>query len=203
MSIYSNHDAKTELAISRLGLAPSSVNLKRYSTSTIKLITNGQYQLALDQLKDCSADVDVRNIKAVLLMRLGRPNEAVNLLRPIVFDPTSLMVKPGVPEIVILNFATSLLLAGHVSGCLDVLSSIQDNSIKGVRRLQACVRKWEKSLSFWSWIDWKVCGIEHISGDFPLDHLPGVFDWEFESENRLSLAQPVETASTSSHNLAV
>jgi hypothetical protein len=160
-------------------LGPEKSNHHRGDLSRIvRHISEGQYQLALDQLRGPTVGLETGNLKAVLLMRLGRCQEAVHLLRPLVFDTNNLTLKSGIPDHVVLNFATSLLLSGNVSGCREMLASIKDPSHEGVQLIRGRIQLWEKSLSLLKWLDLKIFGIEHVSGPFPIDFVPGVFDWE-------------------------
>ncbi len=81
----------------------------------------------------------------------------------------------------LLNFATALLFSGNVGGCREALASIQDPSQERVQQIRDSIQRWEKSLSLLKWLDWKICGIEHVSGQFPADFVPGVFDWEAQA----------------------
>ncbi len=204
MSIYTNNDrAQTLDSINQVGLPQQSASPNWNAAKVVKLISEGEYQTAFNQLKGHSSGLEVTNIKAVLLMRLGRPSEAVSLLRPLVLDPNMLSVKPGVPDNVAINFATALLMTGHVGGCLDILASVADQSSEPVKRVRSCVRDWEKTLGWMSWFDWKICGIEHVSHDLTLSQVPGVFDWELEPVTSMPAGPANTRTATSVHDLAV
>ena len=204
MSIYTNNDRSQTLdSINQFGTPQISANPNWNVAKIVKLISEGEYQTAFNQLKSHSAGLDATNIQAVLLMRLGRPNEAVSLLRPLVFDSNNLSLKTGVSDNVAINFATALLMTGHVGGCLEILNSIPDQSSGKVKSVRRSILDWEKSLSWLSWLDWKICGIEHCSGDLTLSHMPGVFDWELEPVTNIPTGPANAKTTMPVHDLAV
>jgi hypothetical protein len=143
------------------------------------------------------------NIKAVLLMRLGRPNEAISLLRPLIFDLSLLSLKPGIPNNVVINFATALLMTGHVGGCLEIIDGLPDQKNDKIKRIRKSIRDWEKTLSWMSWFDWKLCSIEHCSDNLTISHLPGVLDWEDETMTHMPAGPANTRTATPVHDLAV
>lgn len=186
MSIYSYDRNKSDISLQFLNQIEATGGLTG-SRSGIpqakKLIAVQNYQAALDALPEHSSDREIGNIKAVLLMRLGRFDQALNLLRRIVMDSVTMLPKPDVPERIQLNFATALLMTGHIAGCIGVIQTIADAENEQAVELRVDIRKWEKSLSVLAWLDWKACGIEHIKGQFPttLSQL-GRFDWEADGD---------------------
>lgn len=114
MTIYATNDHLPTLdTINQLGLPPNSANPNWNPAKIINLISEGKYETAFNQLKGLSTGLELANIKAVLLMRLGRPNEALSLLRPLVLDSNLLSLKPGIPDNVAINFATALFMTGY------------------------------------------------------------------------------------------
>ena len=204
MSIYSYDDKSESLnTINQIGLTQTHTISNPEISKAIEFISTGNYQAAYDHLKSRSADPEVINIKAVLLMRLGKPNQAVSILRSMVLDPTTLLLRPGVPDHIKLNFATALLMDGEVAGCDEILRTIQDKSNEQLIQLRADIRRWEKSLTILRWIDWKACGIAHGSDGLSMDHLPGKFDWELDSERDVQTRKSSIQSTTPSHKLAV
>ncbi len=64
-------------------LGPEKSNHRQGDLSRlVRHISEGQYQLALDQLRGPTAGLETGNLKAVLLMRLGRCQDAVQSTPP-------------------------------------------------------------------------------------------------------------------------
>lgn len=149
------------------------------SHSRLQQLTDmGEYQKALELLKDRSCDNAMLNAKAVLLMRTGKPGDAAILLRPHVWDPGTFTLIADVPDFIRLNFATALLMTGRVAGAIEVIRSIQGSGNEQAMTLLNAIRVWEKSLSIFGWLDWKICGIEHVKKGIPVGSDPGRFGWE-------------------------
>jgi hypothetical protein len=71
------------------------------------------------------------------------------------------------------NYATALLLAGEIRGCLGVLAGINDDQNPSVVRLRVAVKNWKRSLGFVTRLRW-VFG-ETIDDPVPFDGVPGEF----------------------------
>ena len=70
----------------------------------------------------------VRNARGVCLLRLGRPGEAVETLRDLVFDHTGFAIRPDADPVFQANYATALLLDGNAEGFWSVLGGIGDRT---------------------------------------------------------------------------
>lgn len=92
-----------------------------------------------------------------------------------------------------LNFAMALLLAGHPSGCQDILAEINDEQHPTVIALRA-IKRWVSDLSFWQRVNWWTGKIEPSICHPTIDFLPGDLGLDVE------LAPPTPIASTSSHH---
>ena len=113
----------------------------------------------------------MENARAVCLLRMQEPGHAVQTLRGINLMRESVCTRRDVPVQFKTNFATALLLSGNVSGCLSVLSEIEDDSHPRVGQLRAAIHRWEASLSFWQRLLWRL-GAEP-SCPVTIDFLPG------------------------------
>lgn len=179
MAIYDYDNSRAERLGSFSYLTSTSRSKGSVSNSRLThLIEKGEYEKALDLLRSCDLQDDLLNTKAVLLMRTGKAEAAVSLLRPVVWDSKTFLLKPDAPIHMKLNFATALLLTGHVAGCIDIIRTVNEPDNEQVKDLWTEIRAWEKSLSVFCWLDWKACGIEHIKGEFPVSHFMGRFGWE-------------------------
>jgi hypothetical protein len=112
----------------------------------------------------------VANARAVCLLRLGRPKEALELLRPLVVS--SVALRTDAPLTLKIIFATALLLDGNISACESTLGDIRDEANPDVQQLRAALAKWRGGLSLWQRV-WFLTGGEAptpVKLDFP----PGV-----------------------------
>ncbi len=119
------------------------------------------------------------NIRAVLLMRTGHEVQAANVLRPRVFDTKTGVVRSDASELTIGNLATALFLCGKVAGAKQLLKKIPETA-PVAQRLQQAIATWEKRLSWWQWLDWKINGVEH-GEEFEMCE-PGAFEWDRRNE---------------------
>ena len=141
-----------------------------------------RYEKALKLATSAGHIPDVRNAKGVCLLRLGRFEEAVAVYRELVVNPGTTSMRPGVPTVYKTNFATALLLAGNVSGCQQTLDEMAEEQHPTVQRLRTAIQRWQKSLSLWQKINWRVGGIEPGNRPATIDFTPG----ELVSESGLT-----------------
>ncbi len=141
-------------------------------------VDNGNYQKALDLLRSAGREPRTQNAVGVCLMRLGHTEEAVRVFRDLVLGPGGFGVKPEIPLIPRVNFATSLLLAGQPAGCLDALAGIGEDTHPSVKRLRAVIKEWERSLSFWQRLNWRFGRIEPRNAPVTFESPPGEFEVE-------------------------
>jgi predicted Zn-dependent protease len=135
-----------------------------------KLLQAGQPKQALDLLarsKDHSPWST--NAAGVCLLRLGQADRAVELYRNLVLS--GLFLRPDVPTAWKVNFATALLMADNLAGCVRVLAEIQEEDHPGVQRLRAALQSWHDRLSVWEKIRWLLGG--QPARRVELDFLPG------------------------------
>lgn len=96
------------------------------------------------------------NAIGVCLMRLGKAREAVDVYQGMVMKPGCTWMRPEVPKLYKLNFATALLLKGTPAGCLGTLSE---------RSQLSFLRRW----------DWRLSHVEPPNCQIELDFPPGEF----------------------------
>ena len=114
-----------------------------------------------------------QNARAVRLLREGRVEEAVSILRTIVLKGGCTWMRPEVPNVFKRNYATALLMSGNPSGCVEVLGEMRDESNPRVQQLRAAIRRWEKTLSLLQWLDWRTGWINPNGRPVTLDFEPG------------------------------
>ncbi len=114
-----------------------------------------------------------QNIRGVQFMREGKLDEAISVLRSLVMPPGCTWTRPEAPNVFKRNFATALLLAGHPSGCLELLAEMKDEQHPRVQQIRAAIKRWEKTLSFFQWLNWRTGWIEPENRPVLLDFIPG------------------------------
>ncbi len=135
------------------------------------LLIEGKPQEALTVLSPHlqSGSKMIVNAQAVCLMRLGRHDEAVKLLRELVYRGSSLAMASDLPTIIKTNFATALLLTHNVEGAQAVLRELSSSEDDATAELNMAVSEWKKSLTFFQRMQclWSTPG-KPVSIDFPL-----------------------------------
>ena len=115
------------------------------------MLDRGQFQAALDFLESCGQSSRmVQNAKGVCMMRLGRHEPAVKTFRDLVFPNGSFAISDDTPTVFRSNYATSLMLGGHVATGLEILGHIPDRQHPAVVQLKDAVRNWKRSLSWFA-----------------------------------------------------
>ena len=136
----------------------------------------GNYEAAANLLRGAGKEPSLRNALAVCLMRIGRLEEAIVVLRGIVLEPAGAWIRTDVPLIYQTNFATALLLGGQPNGCVELLGQITEQEHPAVKRLHEAVARWERTLSWWDYLNWKVGRINPRRVAVQLDFAPGDFE---------------------------
>lgn len=138
-----------------------------------RLLAVGQNGDALEIIRSSRIDApDARNAAGVVLMRLGRATEAIDVFRKLTTNDTGLFLKKDTPTIYGVNYATALILDGNVNGAIVVLNEIKDAGHPGVVRLRSAITRWRKSLPWLQrlWMDLSGC---RAKAPVTLDGLPG------------------------------
>jgi hypothetical protein len=190
-NLHNRPDAKANGA-GPTALSPIDIMLRRAMRHAVA----GEYQKTLDLLRSDGRNARVRNTRAVCLMRLGRHEEAIRVLRELVMTPGSTWMRAEAPTVHKINFATALLLGGHPNGCLDMLAEIKEPKHPSIVRLQAAVGRWVSSLSLWQKLNWWVYGIVPAKRPVTIDFLPGEFDVELSPAGPPNAGSPAPDMQT-------
>lgn len=133
------------------------------------------YEKAVDLLRSAGGAPEVRNAMGVCLLRLGRHEHAINTLRELVLAPGCTWMRSDRPAQYKVNFATALLLGGHPAGCVEVLGEIHNEALPAVKQLREAINRWQKTLTFWQRLNWKLGQVEPPNPVVSVDFEPGVF----------------------------
>jgi hypothetical protein len=98
----------------------------------------------------------VKNALGVCLLRLGEAERAARVLRELVTAHGSITLRQDAPNVFKANFAAALLAGKNISGCLSVLSEVNDEANPTVQQIRDLVRRWQDSLSPWQRFQWRV-----------------------------------------------
>ena len=89
----------------------------------------------------------MENARGVCLMRLGKTEEAISVLREVVFQGFICMPS-DTPVPYQANFATAMLLANHKDGAFSILNKLDEKKYPQIMKLKDAIRQWVKSLNF-------------------------------------------------------
>lgn len=89
----------------------------------------------------------MENARGVCLMRLGKIEEAVSVLRDAAFQGYICMPS-DTPVLYQINFATAMLLSKHNDSAFDILNKLDEKIHPEILKLKEAIRRWVKSLNF-------------------------------------------------------
>jgi hypothetical protein len=136
----------------------------------------GLHEKALSLLDAECSTPQVRNVRGVCLLRLGRYEKALQLFRSLVLEGSGDRVRSDLPTVYLTNLATALLLTGHPSSCLALLDEIDKESHPTVIRLRKEIHQWQATLTFAERLNWWFGRLEPPHCPIVIHFLPGDFD---------------------------
>ncbi|WDQ14610.1 tetratricopeptide repeat protein [Rhodopirellula sp. P2] len=142
------------------------------------LLSRRDYEGVVRRLHSAGRSPAIRNTLGVCLLRLGRTEEALSVFRQFVLSSNGVLERSEISSVCKRNFATALLLNGLVGGALDALNQSGEPDHPRTIGLRNCLRDWERSLSWWRWLDWKINRIVAKDCHVPLTFEPGEFEFE-------------------------
>lgn len=131
---------------------PLDPKLQRVKEAAAK----GDYQQALELLPADSQVPEIRNCRAVCLIRLNRFEDAFSVLRRLVVNEGTQGVRPEVPDHIKISFATALFYGGLPPGGLEVLAETRREDDPEVKQLRQATAHWVAGMSLLSRFDWKL-----------------------------------------------
>lgn len=138
-----------------------------------KLLDAGKPKEAVELIRRFgTGSSELSNAFGVSLMRSGEIAKAIEVYRNLVINESGVCLKRDAPTLFKTNFATALLLAKNISGCLSVLQEINDERDAGVTRLRAAITRWKQSLTWRQRLWFKLYG-DASDKAVPLDFQPG------------------------------
>jgi hypothetical protein len=137
-----------------------------------ELLAHDQPGEALNFITHSGNDsAEMENARGVCLLRLGRLDEAIAVLRDIVCEGL-VGVPHHAPALFRANFAVALLRANRdKGGALEISDWLDGNEHPEAAKLKAAVRQWKKSLGFLGRLRCRL-GL-YPAKPVPLDERPG------------------------------
>ncbi len=112
-----------------------------------ELLEQGRPQDALKFIDHLGRkDREMENARGVCLMRLGKVEEAVSVLRDVAFGGFVCMPADS-PALYQVNFATAMLLANQKDAAIPVLDKLKARKCPEAAKVGEAVQRWYKSLN--------------------------------------------------------
>ena len=89
----------------------------------------------------------MENARGVCLMRLGKFEEAISVLREVAFQGYICMPS-DTPVLYQMNFAIAMLVSNHKEGAFPILNKLDEKVLPQIAKLEDAIRRWVKSLNF-------------------------------------------------------
>jgi len=124
-----------------------------------QLMFEGEYARALAALPEVHRDLEIRNVAAVCMIRLGRFKDAIDLLRTVTVNSNINRMRDDVPPHIRINFAIALFYGGQPAGGLEALYEVGRDDDPSVIMLREHARRWVAGMSFLRRLDWRFNGI--------------------------------------------
>lgn len=136
-----------------------------------QLLDQNHPQEALNLINHVNPDsAPMKNAQGVCLLRLGRIEDAISVLREIAFRG-HVCIPPDTPVVYQTNFATAMLMANHKEGVIDVIERLDEDRHPAVARIKAAMKKWARGLNPLQRMLYKA-GI-YPRRPIPIDFAPG------------------------------
>lgn len=156
----------------------------------IESIQNQKYADACAALRALSPSPMVSETLSVCLMRSGRTEEALVILRSLALSPGTTTLRKTASDLTRLNFAMALTMKGLPSGGVEILSELRDRDSVPAVRLRGAISNWMDGLSFWRRLDWRLNRIDPPNTVVPLDFEPGVLPLTIEAGEMITDGPP-------------
>lgn len=110
-----------------------------------ELLNQGRPQDALKFIEHLDQKTPVmENARAVCLLRLGHIEQAVNVLREVVFQGNICMPSDA-PVLYQLNFATAMLMCNYKSAAMSILDTLDPKGHPEAARVKEAIDRWVQS----------------------------------------------------------
>jgi hypothetical protein len=142
------------------------------------LIDGGQYQRALDLLPTSQCTDDIRNTRAVCLMRMGQFESAVQVFRLFALTGYSQTIKKDLPEYIKVNYSAALFFGGQPSGGWAALQEVRSDNDPQAEIIRRACQRWVAEMGFFRRLDWRINRIAPATLPTVPQEPIGRFSWE-------------------------
>lgn len=161
----------TSFAPHNIQRPPQSAPADKRLRQIYDLLNCGKTEEALTLAsKRGAAGIPIQNARAVCLMRLGDPEQAVRILRSLTVTG-GVNLRSDAPLECQINFATALAMSGNPLGAVRILDAINADDDPRIVRLRNAIADWKSLLSLWERIQW-IGGVA-LNRPVPLAYEPG------------------------------
>lgn len=98
------------------------------------------------------------NAAGVCQLRLGNALRAVAVFRNLALGPGGLVLSPEAPTVFKTNYATALLAADNIPGCLSILGDLRNEKHPAIQKLHDAIGRWAGKLTLWQKLQWYAGG---------------------------------------------
>ena len=128
------------------------LNVKTKSPTAIdhvrELLNQGRPQDALMFIEHLGQKTPVmENARGVCLIRLGKFEQAISVLREVAFQGYICMPS-DTPVLYQMNFAIAMLVSNRKDGAFSILNKLDEKEHPQIAKLKDAIRRWVKSLNF-------------------------------------------------------
>lgn len=115
--------------------------------SVHSLLRSGQPEQALGQVERCGQSGEwVKNARGVCLMRMGKVDGAVEVLRDLTFRGL-ICIPSDTPALYKANYATALLMKNYTSQAMEILRGLDPKQHPYIAVLHETVAEWKRGLN--------------------------------------------------------
>lgn len=153
------------------GLEARTASVDQVVQQLRQLLEEGRLEKALEVVgRSPVRSTWLSNAAAVCQIRLGSPEKAVEILRPLVVQG-GIHLRSDVPAAFKLNFAAALLATGNLDGFLATLHEVGTDEHPAAGRYREAYRRWKAGFTLWEKVKMSLGG--KAARPFVLDFPPG------------------------------
>jgi len=116
-----------------------------------ELLNTDQAEKALQLIHRTGSQLpEMKNAQGVCLLRLGRIEGAIDVLRELVFQK-QLCIPENTPPLYQANYATALLLKHYNQMAIEIIKSLPNSDHPYIGQLVQAIHQWQQSLPLHQW----------------------------------------------------
>jgi hypothetical protein len=116
-----------------------------------ELLKAGEHEKALQVIHRTGSQApEMKNAQGVCMLRMGRIEGAIDVLRELVFQK-QLCIPLNTPPLFQANYATALLLKHYNQMAIEIIKSLPDSAHPYVSQLKQAIGQWQQALPLHQW----------------------------------------------------